>query len=203
MFLLGPWSLWSLDVLAKGLHWSKGCVTFLARKGESPVLFCFFFGLFFKIKKQGLSSGVVHEDALSSYTPKMPCFSLISDFSWSQVGEQSYLCSCPGEKKKIWAGVKYSPSFYSGISEVVPSHSAFFNHWFWSTSLCQRRKEPKYLGQWETKNLRWFWVVWWVFSRTGAKGIILHLAPLPVNRWFGFVELREVLISSSQLFHRF
>lgn len=80
----------------------KGCIGVRAvspsLQGKVKVQ-CFFFGLFFKIKKQGLSSGVVHEDALSSYTPKMPCLSLISDFSWSQVGEQSYPCSCPGEKK--------------------------------------------------------------------------------------------------------
>lgn len=131
----------------------------------------------------------------------MPHLSLISDCSCSQDGEQSYPCCCPGEKK-MRAGVKYSPNFYSGICEVVPSHPGVFNPWFWSTRLCQKRKEPKYLGQWETKNLAWVWVIWWGFLRIGAKGISVHLASLPVNRKLGYVELREVLISNSQLFHR-
>lgn len=166
-----------MDVLAKGLHWVKGlCHLPCKERWESRAFLDCFLGLRNKIEFRSC-----HEDALSSYTPKMPRLSLISDCSCSQVGEQSYPCSCPGEKI-MRAGVKYSPSFYSGICEIVPSHPVFFNHWFWSTRLCQMRKEPKYLGQWETKNLAWFWVVWWGFLRIGAKGITLHLASLPVSR---------------------
>lgn len=50
----------------------------------------------------------------------MPRLSLISDCSCSQVGEQTYPCSCPGEKI-MRAGVKYQVFFQESVKLFLPT----------------------------------------------------------------------------------
>lgn len=109
-----------MDVLAKGLHWGKGlCHLPCKERWESHAFLDCILGLRNKDWVQELS----WRCTVFLHT-KNATLSLISDCSCSQLGEQSCPCSCPGEKI-MRAGVKYSPSFYSGICEVVPSHPVF------------------------------------------------------------------------------
>lgn len=154
----------------------KGCVTFLARKGDSPMLFldCFL-GLRNRDWVQELSwrCSVFLHTKNAMFVPNLivPVVRLGSKVihvlvqvatKWEQVSNTHQVF--------IQESVKlFLPTLLFLITGSEAPGSA---------------KGEKSQNIWDNgrQNLIWFWVVWWGFLRIGAKGITLHLASLPVNR---------------------